>query len=367
MYSILKEVDKYIKENGIPFKDVIVSYDYFPKHINQAILNAIRETQNERYDFGVPEYRISYDELGNIYMMVHDSTKRSNICISNERIMLDGNYSVHFITEDKIIKEACMLKHMDQERDIIRQMVHDTYKDLSMLDKVKLENNIINTLAKNNLEKLEKDNESIFDIVSYNEEITDSANKINDYIAYLNAYYMEDLREKEAEMRMDGIFYMEPDSDTVIRKGTSTPSKGSHERVNQVMPADERIDVLEDYSYIYREFAYSTDKSQIDYMSYLYQINNKYILVMEPYNGIKHTKIAVIDANREITKDEFKKMVKYYLELSYKETLEEKSVIRCYHTTIDKYINDIHYTLTGENEKIIHPYFKSKIKTLKEQ
>lgn len=365
MYSILNEIDKYVKENGIPFKDIIISPEYLPKHINQVILDKIREIRGTRYDFATSDYRISYDKFGHLYVMVHDILGRNNLCISNHRIDLDGEYFVSFISEEELIKEACMLKQMDQERKAIREMIHKTYKDISMIDKVKLENNIINTLAKDRLNKL--DNNGSLLISSYMDELVKSTNLITNYIAYLNEFYMEELKQKEDAMKMDGILYTEPDSDTIGRNSTGNLYKGAHERVNDVMPAEDRISSLEGYSYIYREFAYSKHKDQIDYMSYLYQNNDKYILVMEPYNGIKHTKIVILNANREISKDEFKEMVRYYLELSYKETLAEKTVIRCYHTTIDKYINDLSYAITGENEQLIHPYFKGKVKTLKEQ
>ena len=38
MYLLLNEIDKYIKENNIPFKSIVFHKSYLPKFINMAIL-----------------------------------------------------------------------------------------------------------------------------------------------------------------------------------------------------------------------------------------------------------------------------------------------------------------------------------------
>ena len=360
MYSILDQVDKHIKTEGIPFKEIIITPSYLPAHLNQAILNKVRSFNDVNYDFATSDYVLSYDKNGTLYMMVQDIHGRHNICISNHSVELDADYYITFIHESKLISDAIMLEKMDSERQAIRKMIRDAYQNISMVDKVKLENNIINTIAKDRLTK-----QGYADMSSYVSEINDSVSKINDYIDSLNAYYMEDLRYEEGLRQVDDIFYVEPEQDTFGKKGIG--SGITHERANEIMDAETREKTLENYPYIYRGYAYTSDKSHIEYMNYLYMNNGKYILVMEPYNGIKHTKIAIIDANREITKEEFIDMVQYYLQLSHKETLTEKTVVRTYHTTADKYMRDINYAITGEDEKNIHPYFKGKIRQLREQ
>jgi hypothetical protein len=285
------------------------------------------------------------------------------VCISNHSVELDADYYITFIHESAIIREAYLLKQMDSERKAIKKMIDEDYKDLDMINKVKLQNNIINTLVKNKLVK----NGNYVDTFPYEIELMDSVDKINAYIDYLNDYYLEDLKHEEDLRQVPDIFYVEPEQDVSGKRGHNTGSTNAMERANEVMAVSLRKDVLDAYPYIYRGNAYTTDKSHFEYMSYLYLSNGKYILVMEPYNGVKHTKIAIIDANREITKDEFTDMVQYYLQLSYRETISEKTVVRTYHTTIDKYSHDINYAITGNDENIVPTYFKGKVKALKEQ
>ena len=38
MYSMLNEIDKYIKKNGIPFNRISFSYTYLPDFINYVLL-----------------------------------------------------------------------------------------------------------------------------------------------------------------------------------------------------------------------------------------------------------------------------------------------------------------------------------------
>ena len=295
MFSILNEIKEYINISGIPFNNISINYSYFPPHYNQAILNHLRKLTGNNYDFGSAEYTLSFDKNGSIYLMIHDFHNKTNLCIANTRLNLEENIRITQVPEVDIIEEASALKLLDNERMLIRQMINTNYSNLSRLDRVKLENNIINTLILPKIRESIKNGEDIVEKALYNHELGTSVEKIIPYIDYLNDYYMEDLRLEEEENKMKGIYFNEPDSDAIIRRNPGKGSPQNKERNNPIIPANDRIDVLNSYHYIYRDFAYNDNNKEIKYINYLYRLSdNQFLLVMEPYNGTKYTKLAII-------------------------------------------------------------------------
>ena len=45
--NFIKEIDKYIKENGIPFRNIEINYSYFPTYFNHAITLKLREVTTD--------------------------------------------------------------------------------------------------------------------------------------------------------------------------------------------------------------------------------------------------------------------------------------------------------------------------------
>ena len=123
MNSILDAVKAYIIKNDIPFKDISVSYSYFPKYFNQAVLNKIREIKGIGYDLGASIYTLSFDKNNNLYLLVNDSTGKENLVISNTRF--DPTKEMRYVQapEIEIIEDACMLEYLDKERIDIRELV----------------------------------------------------------------------------------------------------------------------------------------------------------------------------------------------------------------------------------------------------
>ncbi len=365
MNSILKEVKEYIIKNNIPFKDICVSYECFPKYINQAILNKIREIKGIGYDLGSSTYILSFDKNNNLYLLVNDSEGYTNLIIADTPIYPTKDIKYTQVPEIEIIEDACMLEYLSNERISVREMIDKEYKKLSPIEKVRLENNIINLLAKNKFNDLSKNNDNILNKVSYKEANKKTVKLITDYINYLDAYYEQDL-EIDAEVG-EGIYFNEPDADPrgrIINKNKYPEPK---ERVNEIIPFTDRYQFLESYPYLYADYAYSKAKGQIEYMNYLFEIGyHKYVLILEPYNGTKVTRIAVIESDKKPTIDEFNEYVRHYLELSTMELLEDPTVVRTFHTTLDTYKLTIDYAITGNNEKIINPYYKKRMKGIKE-
>lgn len=376
MYSMLREIDKYIKENGIPFNGVVFSYKYFDPYLDQAITNKIRNICGDHFNTGCLKYTLKYDEDGNLCLIATSDNGKSTLIIydrkSTDRVSFPGKY--YACSEKEIVEEAAMLKYLEKDRLLIRNRIYEMYPDISLTDRVKLEYKLMNDLVYSMFKDFRSKGEHILSKVHYRDLYVIDTHNIIDYLEYLNDRYQIELKEEkekeEEHKRMDGVCYSEPLCDMVPRKNTDsvTYSVGSREKVNPIISFDDRYHTLEKYPYVYREYAYTTDRKEITYMNYLYNIGvNKYLLVMEPYNGTKYTKMAIFESEKEITRERFVELIKYYLQLSYADGLEEKTLIRSNHTTIDTYNKIIDYAIVGANNGLSNEYFMGKVRRLKEK
>ena len=126
--------------------------------------------------------------------------------------------------------------------------------------------------------------------------------------------------------------------------------------------------MLDSYPYVFKEYAYTSTNDEITYMNYLYMLDdNLYALVLEPINGTKYTKIVIFDDTHEISRDEFKDYIKYYLELTELEFLDESNVVRSGHTSLDVFKDKMDLVIIGSSNLVSNSYFKKKVKDLKEQ
>lgn len=365
MYSILKEIDQYIIENGIPFKNIKVSYTYFSKYVNQVILELMRDTKAcDEFELGPREYTIEYDELGQIYLLATDEKrKHSNLIICSNPNNLKVSFPHKTFSERRVIEVACEYRYLDEYRLMIRKIIRG--KELSMRDRVELENSIIRETAFANYKKLKSEEKKILDMVDYEGSLRDSVTALKKYIDYLNHEYQEEVIAKEV---MHGISYKEPvpESDAFRRGPREFGVKPTKERKNAVMGAEERIEVLEEHTYVYKDYAFTGNNKEIEYMVYLYNVrDNEFVLVMEPYNGVKYTKIVVLH-EKEINREVFNALVKRYLELSNNEFALMDNVARSSHTTIDTFRESMNYAILGGEVEKATSTFKKKIKSIKD-
>lgn len=236
MYSILKEIDQYIIENGIPFKNIKVSYTYFSKYVNQVILELMRDTKAcDEFELGPREYTIEYDELGQIYLLAtEEKRKHSNLIICSNPNNLKVSFPHKAFSERRVIEVACEYRYLDEYRLMIRKILKG--KELSMRDRVEIETSIIRETAFANYKQLKNEGKNILDMVDYEESLRDSVTDLKKYIDYLNHEYQEEVIAKEV---MYGISYKEPvpDSDAFRRGPREFGVKPTKERKNAVMGA----------------------------------------------------------------------------------------------------------------------------------
>lgn len=364
MFSILKEIHQYIVENGIPFKNIRVSYTYFSKYVNQAILELVRGASlNNEFELGPREYTIQYDNQGQIYLLATDRVEHVNVVICRDPSSLDLDYPHATFSEKRVIRDACECKRLDDFRQMIREILIE--EDINPRNRVELENKILNKTAISDYKRLKEEGRSILDMVDYEDSLRDTVTNLKKYIDYLNQKYQEEVISKEV---MYGISYREPtpDSDIFKRGPREFGYKPTKDRKNIVMGAEERIEILERYPYVYKDYAFTANNKEIDYMVYLYNVReNEFVMIMEPYNGMKYTKVVILHKNN-ISRDEFNGFVKEYLELSNNEFALRENGARTSHTTIDTYKKSMKYAILGDNINNVTSSFKKRIRSIKD-
>lgn len=363
MYSMLKEIDKYIKKNGIPFDKVSFSYTYLPPYVNYVIVEKLRGLNDNNYfELGDPFYEISYDKNGYIYLIARSSIDNTSIVITNtDKLELDFKSTV--IKESRILEEACFYKSLYYYRKKVEEKV--SKYNITRIQRINLINKLLREEKNKKYKESVRNNDSILNRVDYKTPMLLATKKIIDYINYLNEEYQESLIEYIEEENIGEILkigYTEPTGEGLETYTDMYSENNNYERINPIISASSRIEHLESFPYIYRGYAYNkTSNKEISYVSYLYNIGgSKYILILEPYNGTKYTKIIVLN-KENIDKEEFKNYVRKYLEMNTVEYLDDKSAIRTSHTTKKKFIETINYSLLGVSNKELNPILKQKI------
>ena len=124
MYSILKEVEEYIKEMKMPFRSVRINYSYFSDYVNFAILECLRRLNgNNINEYGPMEYELSIDENGHMYLLATTFNNKGKLVVSYcNNLVLD--FAFEGISEEKLITQAYIYKSLNDFREIILEDVN---------------------------------------------------------------------------------------------------------------------------------------------------------------------------------------------------------------------------------------------------
>lgn len=344
MYSFIEEINSYICDNGIPFKNVIVSSTYFPKYFNAAMLRELRIATGKSFvDKEIQNYELVYEN--NILQLVARSRNNHTVLV-----IFNKNLWFSFRNPSKKLFESnitTLAKYLEKkEFDGIRKYIDQ--KGLA--------------------------GRYVLEPTDFDKAMEDAAKKCIEYIAYLNEMYIEKLKE-ERDNKTISLSFSSPDvGGTGNTRNVNQKYSCSRERVNSILPIDDRVNVLESYDYMYVGYAFSNDFDtsakkgrELEYLNYLYSLgNNKYALVMEPYGGTSYTKIMIFESMKEISKDMFSSMVKDTLELSSSDISNRANIIRTTHTTMGTFESLIGYVVKNSNTTtLINGYTKGKIRELK--
>lgn len=352
MYSFIQEINNYICENGIPFKSISISSSYFPKYFNAAMLRELRIAVGGKpvggrfVDNEIENYELVYEN--NILQLVARSKNGHTVLvIFNKDLWFSYNKPSKKLFETNVTSLARYLENKEFEE--IKRYIDS--KGLA---------------GRYTLEP-----------TNFEDSMKESAKKCIDYIAYLNDIYLTGLEEnakEERDSKTVSLSFCSPDVSTGVARNHDKTGGTSRERVNSILPLDDRVKILESYDYMYVGYAFSNDFDtnnkkgrELEYLNYLYSLgHNKYALVMEPYSGTSYTKIMIFESLEDVTKDMFSKLVKDTLELSYGDISLRSDIIRTGHTTIDIFGSLIGYVVKNSNScTLINGYTRSKIQNLK--
>ena len=215
MYSFIEEINNYICENGIPFKSISISSSYFPKYFNIAVLKELRKTTGKSFkDNMIEEYELVY-ENNILQLVVRSKNNHTVLVIFNKDLWFSFNEPSKKIFDTNIITMATYLEN----------------KEFEEIEKYIDSKGLVGRY--------------VLEPVSLLTSLQESAKKCIDYIAYLNEMYVEKLKE-ERNNKSVSLRFNSPDvASSMTTRNVNSKSVGSRERVNSILPLDDRVKILE--------------------------------------------------------------------------------------------------------------------------
>ena len=241
MFYFLNKIDDYIRTNGIPFRNIEIDSSYLPAYFNYAILSKIRNSGTLTFDMFAPsKYTLAYDDNNCLYLEAIGFDGRTRILVysSNDcRRMVNSSIKGYKVTDGAIYKMTCLVKYTNAIRDIIMNNVKSNYPNETVEYKTK----IFYGLMQDIFEKVYKEvGNDIYSLANYSKEINEATDNIIEYINYLNMAYKNDLLEYDKE-KLVTVNFVTPDCDTVIRKSSDGNGNNNRERINKIIPANDRV------------------------------------------------------------------------------------------------------------------------------
>ena len=363
MYSLLDSLDEYMKMNNISADYVEFNYEYLPEYINYAILYAVRWLdENEEFSLGKGEYTLRRNREGNLFIKTENDKDSKKLLISAhpERLIFREDSIV--ISERKIFQYAYLLQNNKLKLLEIRNIISKIHPELNKLDRLKLEYKYFMDFLNQEIIKNQELGIDILEGIDFESVLSNSYKKM---VALIDEFEREDKEILSSKNKKVIIDYIPKSDEGNLKKSHKSSGLNTKERTNDIIPLVDRQNTLETYKFIYSGVAYSNEQNNISYICYLYRDErNKFMLILEPTSGAGYTKVVCIDAEW-LERNEFIELVRKYLELSLKETFTFNNIVRTCHTTLDVFRDEVSYTVTGQNGRLMSPYTKQRLKKLK--
>lgn len=312
--GFLTIIEEYIKENNIDLKIIPVNLrsidNSFLKYINEFFLKV-------KGDDRIEEYATIKLENNNISIEVK-CTSGKKLFINKGEKFIKKSSLVNAITEDTFIK-------------II------TLKELDTIEKLQ--------------KKYPRYIKEMKDIRLSCKEINNSFLNYCKYIKYLDKERKESLKPS-----IDEITFMDPDACQKIRSGVGTGKMyqaNKHEEISY----EEREEVLLNANPKKVIKAKDTSGKDSSCLICLYDIKrlneaSNYVIVMEPINSFKYTKIAFFHTDENIMDIDFKEKAKEYLEYDRETVTSLANMVRNCHLDIDRFKDNMNAILYNNYENI---------------
>lgn len=312
--GFLTIVQEYIKENNIDLKAIPVNL----RSIDNNFLKQIKENfLKVKGDDRIEEYATIKLEDDNILIEIK--------CTSGKKL---------FITKgNKFIKKNSLVN-------------------------VITEANFNKTITLNELDTIEKLQKQYPRYMKDIKDIRLSCKEINDsflnYCKYIK--YLDKERKESLKPNIDEITFMDPDSCQKIRRGTGARNLYNTNKHAEV-DYSEREQILLTSRPIKIIKARDTSGKDSSCLICLYDISclndeSNYVMVMEPIDSFKYTKMAFFHTKERITDIDFKETAKEYLEYDRETVTSLANMIRHCHLDIERFKDNMNAILYNNYENM---------------
>ena len=344
--ELMKEIEKNIANENISLEKRIWFYiNALPKYYNQAITYLLREEYQD-YTLVAPyKYTLNYDDKGKLYIDARGTDDSYRLLIYSEDSIKNSSEKEFGkkVTDKEVYKLACNFKFLSKE---ILEYAEEKSRNIPIRERIESYTKKQKILIDRTDERLKELSYTILDVpsASNKEELEQSKNIILGNIK--NIYY----NKKDNEMVY--ISYKEPESDITTRERKNNERRVYNERINDIIPFEERKEVINKMDIKYTCSAYSENEGEINNYGYLIENQeNLPILIIEPVSGLGYTKVVYLNEDYELSAEEFGEVCKYYMELTNNEFYNCSGTVRFNHTSKEEFINNLKY-ISGINNKI---------------
>jgi hypothetical protein len=397
-YDLLKKIDEFVKEKGISTTETYISTRRLPRFLVEA---AIRELSKNGTEYRIDDTCvIAYDKNGYISLILTFNNGKTSLLITDttENLSFENpNFKFTKIRSQNLFKKARRIewverrvhasfnqlygKYIKKYETSITETDNEKEAEKRKVRLVKKKNEFKNVL-RDQIEFLLESGEVEPDFEkesSLTQELQRFENAAKQYIEYINNEYIESKKTKDKS----NIVYFEPEEPEGLsrRSGEASGSLyvGEQERKNVVLASNFRDDVITELEPIMTKIAipnvitgtyvssYVSEEDQIDKMytcSLIALGNNEYKLIMEPFNGMKYTRVAYFTYDGEMTDEVFTAIIKKYISLNQYHVLSSPSMIQISHTSRDAYMNAIWYSVLKDKKLSCHKYFMDKVDSM---
>lgn len=355
-YSLLEDIDNFVKEKGIYQSGICLSKNIFPPSLRKAMINEIAKS-NGKMTLDDDIY-ITYDNSGHLALVATFSNQRSSLVVCDTTDNLDfpnDKFKFTKVKSSTIFEKAAKVDFRNQ---LAKELFEAKKEEFVGYPKEKVKEIIEKELK--GIEKVLGDKFNYFKYSTIGNELKYIGNLSKSYCDNLNKIYLDSIKPKV-------IIYTQNESDVIRTNSKVSNSLGTtNERKNVVIPYIERQRVLNELNPMMSISCENSKTGEIDFECYLYRDGtDKYKMIAEPYNGIRYTKIFSFVTDGHITEKDFEKIIQKYLYISESDILDVNYAVRLSHTSVESYKNAVNYSITRDNEKYkINQYSKDKIDNL---
>ena len=390
-YPLLRNVDRYVKENGIAAQEVYVSTNRLPVALKEA---AIRELSKTGIEYKLDNlFIVSYDNNGNLSLILTFNDAKTNLLITDtpeNLVFPNAGFRYTRIKSDKIFRKAQQIEWVNKKEYLSYEKLYDKYmkKYEEYLAKATTEEdrenrkqlvfrkkNEFKSLLRDQLELLSGGKEPEIDLDNktlFNKQLKSLESVIEQYISYINKETIERVKE---ESQSEVVYFTPEEPEGNIRRNGKPIGKALvKDRKNYVIAANYRFYILNELEPIFSKVAIPSVKTKVygendyeDDVDNMYSCslfslgNDEYKLVMEPFNGIKYTKVANFIYRGEITDDVLISIIRKFVSLNTEHILQSDSIIRIGHTSPETYYNEIRYAILGDKKIDCYAHFMDKV------